>query len=184
MEPTPNTSSNPQARLTGAVYLAYFLTAMLGQGLISDKLVFLGTTANLISAALYAVLTILLYLLFKPVNRNLSLLAAILSLAGCVCTVLTIFHLAAARTPLFFFAPYCLLLGYLILRSTFLPRALGVLMMLAGIGWILFLIPPIGTPLTVPIEGLGILAEALLMLWLLIKGVNIPRWHRQATQTT
>ena len=60
--------------------------------------------------------------------------------------------------------------------STFLPRALGILMLLAGVGWLVFLTPP-GPRLTVGIEVLGIAAELLLMIWLLVAGVNAQRWR-------
>jgi hypothetical protein len=51
-------------------------------------------------------------------------------------------HLAPYKiSSLVFFGPYCLLIGYLIFRSTFLPRILGVLMALAGLGWLIFLSP-------------------------------------------
>ena len=51
----------------------------------------------------------------------------------------------------------------------------GALFMLAGLGWLIFL-SPLGTALTIPIEELGILAEASLMLWLLVFGLNAERW--------
>ena len=38
-----------------------------------------------------------------------------------------------------FFGVYCLLIGYLIFKSAFLPRILGVLMAFAGLGWLTFL---------------------------------------------
>lgn len=61
------------------------------------------------------------------------------------------FHVAPlSRSPLLFFGPYCLLIGYLILRSTFLPRILGVLMALAGFGSLAFLSPPSTTLLREP----------------------------------
>jgi hypothetical protein len=82
-------------------------------------------------------------------------------------------------SSLAFFAPYCLLIGYLIFKSTFLPRFLGVLMALAGIGWLLFL-SPLASGLATYLTILGLLAEASLMLWLLVKGVDIPRWKEQA----
>jgi Domain of unknown function (DUF4386) len=71
-----------------------------------------------------------------------------------------------------FFAFYCLLIGYLILRSTFLPRILGVLMMLAGLGWLIFLSPPLASSLARYIQVFGFLAEVSLMLWLLVRGVD------------
>jgi hypothetical protein len=111
----------------------------------------------------------------------LSLLAALISLAGSILGILDLFHLNPRNiSPLLFFAPYCLLIGLLILRSTFLPRLLGWLMVLAGLGWLAFLFPQVASHLSIYIEGVGILAEASLMFWLLVKGVNVARWMEQA----
>jgi Domain of unknown function (DUF4386) len=171
-----------RARLTGLVYLLYFVTAVLAQVLASRKLVFCGDALNVIADAVYVVLALLLYFLFKPVNRNLSLVAALFSLAGCVVGLLGIFHLAPRHfSPLWFFGPYCLLIGVLILRSTFLPPPLGWLMAAAGLGWLAYLIPQIAKHFSAPIEGVGIVAEASLMLWLLVMGVDEERWRQQAT---
>ena len=57
-------------------------------------------------------------------------------------------------------------------------------MVFAGLGWLAFLSPPIALHLALYIEALGILAEASLMLWLLVMGVNIPRWQQQAAART
>jgi hypothetical protein len=174
-------SPRPRARITGVVYLFYFLTAILAQFLVGRKLVALGNATNLIATAFYVVLTLLFYAMFKPVNRNLSLLAALFSLAGCVVMTLGLFPLVSLPiNPLLFFGPYCLLIGYLIFRSTFLPRILGVLMALAGLGWLAFLSPNLAHSLSLCIEGLGIFAEASLMLWLIVMGVNVQRWKEQA----
>jgi Domain of unknown function (DUF4386) len=164
-----------RARLTGAVYLLYFVTAILGEFLTSRRHDSYGLAVNLISAAFYVALTILFFYLFKPVNLRLSFFAAIISLAGCAVTVLNLFHLASRISPLLFFGPYCLLLGYLIFRSTFLPRFLGGLMALAGLGWLTFPLLSESSRMIPYLEGLGILAEGLLMLWLLILGVNLRR---------
>jgi hypothetical protein len=82
---------------------------------------------------------------------------------------------------LVFFAVYCLLIGYLILRSTFLPRFLGALMVLAGLGWLTFSYEPLADHLSPYIQVLGIVAEGLLMLWLLVMGVKAERWQEQAS---
>ena len=169
-----------KARFTGAVYLLYFLTAILAEFLVNHGHGAYGLAVNLISAAFYVAVTVLFYYLFKPVNAGLSFLAAVISLVGCLITVLNLFHVAEQISPLLFFGPYCLLLGYLILRSAFLPRVLGVLMVLAGLGWLTFLTRGATSHLVPYLEGLGILAEGLLMLWLLILGVNPQRWTEQA----
>jgi hypothetical protein len=169
-----------KARVTGVVYLLYFLTAIYASLLVSRGHGSYGLAFNLFAVALYVVLTILFYSMFKPVNTRLSLLAAVVSLAGCLITVLNFFHLATQINPLVCFGPYCFLLGSLILRSMFLPRILGVLMMLAGLGWLTFLILPATSHLSRYLEALGIFAEGLLMLWLLTFGVNSQRWTEQA----
>ncbi len=48
---------------------------------------------------------------------------------------------------LVFFGLHCLGVGYLILRSTFLPRLIGALMLIAGFGWLTFLSPPLANSL-------------------------------------
>ena len=92
-------------------------------------------------------------------------------------------HVQSTSVELVFFAFYDLLIGYLIFRSAFLPRMLGVLMALAGLGWLSFLSPPLVTALSPDIQILGFLAEFVLLLWLLIKGVNVQRWQEQAGTT-
>jgi hypothetical protein len=170
----------PRARIAGLIYLLYFLTAIVAASMAGRGFVLSGKVINLIAYAFYIAVTLLFYALFKPVSKMVSLLAAVVSLAGCAVSVLNLFHVASRVNPLFFFGPYCLLLGYLILRSTFLPRVLGVLLVLAGVGWLMFLWPPVALTLSTYIEVVGIVAEAGLMLWLVARGVNVERWRAQA----
>ena len=171
----------PRARITGLVYLLYFLTAVSDQTFVGRDRVLVFDAVNLLAYAFYVAVTLLFYYLFRPVNRSLSLLAAIFSLVGCANDVLSLFNRAPYKiSSLAFFGPYCLLIGYLIFRSTFLPRMLGVLMALAGVGWLIFL-SPLASQLSTYLTILGFLAEASLMLWLIVKGVNIPRWKEQAS---
>jgi hypothetical protein len=172
---------NPNARMTGAVYLLYFLTAIPAEFLVDRKLVFYRSAVNLVATAFYIVLTLLFYGMFKPVNRNLSLLAALSSLAGCIVMTFDLFLPSSPISPLLFFGPYCLLIGYLIFRSRFLPRILGLLMAFAGLGWLAFLFPTVAHTLSLYIEVLGIFAEASLMLWLIVMGVNVQRWKEQSS---
>ena len=232
MERIAEASLRPRARITGVVYLLYFLTAIIGEfflrGLVVDgdaaatannilaheSLFRLGLATGLISTAGYIAVTALFYDLFKAVSRSLSLLAAFFSLVGCaILAFASLFQLAplvvlggsqylsvfkveqlralalmflelntqAGNICVVFFGVYCLLIGYLIFRSTFLPRLLGVLMALAGLGWLTFLSPPLANHLSPYNLVLGFLAELALMLWLLVRGVNVQRWKEQAS---
>ena len=90
-----------------------------------------------------------------------------------------------AAIALVFFGFYALLTGYLIIRSTFLPRILGVVSVLGGLGWLSFLYPPLGYRLFPYIAALGLRGAASLVLWFLVFGVNEQRWKGQASlQTT
>jgi hypothetical protein len=71
-----------------------------------------------------------------------------------------------------FFGVYCLLIGYLILRSTFVPRVLGVLMMCAGLGWLTYLSPRLAHTLSPYILAPGFIGEGSLTLWLLVARVD------------
>jgi len=79
-----------------------------------------------------------------------------------------------------FFGIWLATIGYLIFRSTFLPRVIGVALMLEGLGWATFLSPPVGVALFPLIAALGVLGEIPLTLWLLVKGVDPERWREQA----
>jgi len=85
---------------------------------------------------------------------------------------------------LVFFGFFCICTGYLIFKSTFLPRVLGVLMAIAGLcyltnSFVLFLAPRLAHQFFYILMPAGI-AELLLTLWLLVKGVNVQRWKEQA----
>ena len=181
MERIAESSPRPMARITGVVYLLYFLTAVSSEVFVGRGRPVLFDSVNLIADTFYIAVTLLFYYLFKPVNRSLSLLAAIFSLVGCSNDVLGLLDLAPYKiSSLVFFGPYCLLLGYLIFRSTFLPRILGVPMAFAGLGWLIFL-TPLANHLSTYLKVLGFLAELSLMLWLIVVGVNVQRWKEQAS---
>lgn len=224
-----------RARITGVVYLLFFVTAVLSalvppgiggpNGVPADAAAFansvvankswyeVGVALGLISTAFYVALAGLFYVMFRPVSRTLALLMAFFSLVGSIVTVIgSLLQLApvtvldgssylnafdpkqiqaiallllrisalSGGVALVFFGVFQLLLGYLIFRSGFLPRLIGVLIAVAGVGWLTFLYPPLSTFLLSPLEVLGFAAEAALMAWLIIFGVNEQRWRERA----
>lgn len=82
-----------------------------------------------------------------------------------------------------FFGCYDLLIGYLAYKSTFIPRPIGVLMVITGLGWLTFFIPPIAAYL-LPYSAIiaGIVGEGAMILWLLVMGVNSERWNERASK--
>jgi hypothetical protein len=90
---------------------------------------------------------------------------------------------------LFFIGCSSVVMGHLLLRSTFVPRILGPLMMIDGLGYLTFslasfLSPPVAAHIYpyVPFVT-ALLGEGALFLWLIIKSVNAERWREQAAAT-
>jgi hypothetical protein len=166
-----------KARIAGACYLVTFVTGVLALVLVRGRL-----AVNLVATVFYLAVTLLFYDLFKPVSRSLSFLAAIFSLAGCAVGVLAAFQVPFPVNPLVFFGFYCILIGYLIFRSTFLPRFLGALMAFGGLGWLTFLWPPLARSLAPYNLAPGMLGEGVLTVWLLAKGVDPERWEDEAAR--
>jgi hypothetical protein len=81
---------------------------------------------------------------------------------------------------LVFFGFWLIPTGYLIIRSSFMPRIIGVLLMLDGIGWVTYLWPPLASSLYPIIALVAAFGELPLLLWLLVVGVNAQRWKEQA----
>jgi hypothetical protein len=177
MERIAEASPRFKARIAGVFYLLTFLTG--GAALFVRGR--LGFAAGLIAGACYIAVTLFFYYMFKPVNRSLSLLAAIFSLVGCAIGPLSLFvHAASHISPLVFFGFYCLLIGYLIFRSTFLPQILGALMAFGGLGWLTFVSARLANYLSPYNFVPGMFGEGALTLWLLVMGLDVPRWEEQA----
>jgi hypothetical protein len=87
-----------------------------------------------------------------------------------------------------FFGLHTLLLGYLVYKAGFLPRLLGVLMVVASFGYLLdsfgnFLLPQYDALYASVVVVLALLGELPLALWLSIKGVNVERWEKRALKS-
>jgi hypothetical protein len=182
-EQVAEASPRRKARIAGVFYLLTILTGAFA-AFVSGKLVVYSEAASLAASACYAAVTFLFYGLFKPVDTSLSLIAAVFSLAGCILGVLSVLHLVpsiiSSVNPLVLFGVYCLLIGYLIFQSTFLPRILGALMAFGGLGWLTFVSPELADYLSPYNLAPGMLGEGALTVWLLVFGVNAERWTEQA----
>jgi hypothetical protein len=95
-------------------------------------------------------------------------------------TLLLIVNDRGAGVALAFFGIETVLEGWLIFRSTFLPRWLGVISILAGIGWLTFLSPTLGYAAFNIVALFALVGAVLLIGWLLVKGVDAERWRALA----
>jgi hypothetical protein len=218
---------NKNARIAGLIYFLYFVTHILSD-VIRDGLIVTGEAAatasnilahkglftitsvgDLIAAALFALSAWALYVLLKPVNKNLALLFLLLNLVGvaiqCVSDVLlfaspllmdgssflkvfqadqlqalAMFFLNLREKGFLisqlFFGAWLFPLGYLVFKSGFLPKILGVVLMVHCFTWVStffqsFLFPGF-VAITYVSWPLGFIAEVGLTLWLLIMGAK------------
>jgi hypothetical protein len=83
-----------------------------------------------------------------------------------------------------FWGLWLLPMGYLVFKSGFLPRIIGVLLIIGGFGYImdsaaLFLLPD----LKIDVSQFTFIGELFMLLWLLIKGVNLEKWKKRALES-
>jgi hypothetical protein len=166
-----------KARIAGALYWLSVLIVSFSELFARG---WLNIAGGLIAVLGMAAMTLLLYDVFKPVNRSLSLLAAFSSLVGLSFEALR-WQPRGVNVAIVFSGLFCLLIGYLIFRSTFLPRILAALMAFAGLGWLTYLSTQLAINLSPYNLALGLLGEGLVMLWLLVIGLNAQKWKELAT---
>lgn len=169
----------------------------------------IGITGDLASAVFFLLAAWALYVLLKPVNRDLALLFLLLNLGGVAVYSINLLNQFAAVLLLssadylkvfqadqlqalamfflslhhngywiaqIFFGAWLFPLGYLVYKSGFLPRILGIVMMIHFVGWTMtslqfFLFPGLGAILYLT-GTLGFISEGGLTLWLLIMGAK------------
>ena len=157
----------------------------------------LGILADGVMLMSYVVVTALLYSLFKPVNATVAFLAVLFSLVGIAIlgasmAILLLpiqmdgpsiaynalrLHGAAFNLTGLFFGPYCLLIGWLVVQSRWLPLAIGWLMMLAGAAFVFdasleLVAPAIARNIPEAILLISLVAEGALAIWLLAFGIR------------
>lgn len=168
----------------------------------------IAAVALLLATFCYVAVVGLLNELLTPVQPGTSRIAVLFGLAGCIIGASTAtlqltaaalstqaelpvmapsiqaLLLASARgnsVGLTLFGVYCLLLGWLVFRSGFIPKLFGVLLMVSGATWLagnlLLLVEPDLAQQFLLIVGVAALGEILFAMWLFFKGVDVDRWH-------
>jgi hypothetical protein len=176
MERIAEVSPRFKARMAGVLYFFSLLTAGFTETFVRGRLNYAGGYIAILGMI---AVTLILYDIFKPVNRGLSLLAVSFAFVGLAFEALRL-QPHGVNIALVFHGFYCMLIGYLILKSTFLPRFLGMLMAFAGLAWLAFLSNWLVNYLSPYNLAFGLLGDMSVFLWLIVKGVNVLRWKEQA----
>ena len=149
-------------RVAGLIYVAFLLLSFAGTTLRNVPL-------QLVANATGFVLAVLLYRLFAPAEPLVALV--LLPLAFVHYLIQGVGQVRSdtgmLRLALVPFAAYLIVLGYLIARSTFAPGGLGVLIVLAGVAWLIAVAPGVPTWSTLAVVVFGVVAEVTLAIWLL-----------------
>ncbi len=224
------------ARLAGVLYLLIFIIGFYGVFVRSQLVVSgdftatarnimdsqsewrTGLGADLVMQILDVPVMLILFLLLRPVNKNLALFALLFNLIQTAVLVVNKVNLVkvllllgngdylkAFGAPhlyaqtylaiqsydyefgigLVFFGFASLVYGYLIFKSGFLPKAIGVLMQIAGLCYLtnsfaLLLAPEVAKIIFPEIMVPIVIGELSLCLWLMIKGVKVTVWFDKA----
>ena len=88
-----------------------------------------------------------------------------------------------AAIAVVFFGFHGVMTGWLIIRSTYMPRFLGWVSVVGGIGWLTFLWPPLGYRLNLYIAAVGILGSLATIVWLIVVGVKEDKFTEQSRAT-
>lgn len=153
---------------------------------VSSDLAWLAVLFNLVSISLEAAYVLHLLGAVFPLG-NASYLRAFSPDQLYAMTYLSLkSHSSGFAVSLVFFGCFCLVVGYLIFKSTYLPKAIGILMQVAGLCYLtnsfaLILAPPVANRLFPAILFPAFVGEMSVCLWLLLKGVNLQKWTERAT---
>ena len=220
------------ARIAGALYLFFIIATAIANIARSKLIIFgdavatadniqaseglfrIGFLSDILAGILFFLAAWALYVLLKPVNKNIALLFLLLNLGGAAVQCLNMLNLFSAALLLsgaeylkvfqldqlqalallflnlhesgfmiaqFFFAAWLFPLGYLVHRSGYLPKFLGIILMVEFFAWLLyplqfFLFPSVFV--TYLSSAVGFIGEFSLALWLLIMGAkehNLPQ---------
>lgn len=231
------TSPGVLARIGGVLYLIIIAGGLFGEAVIRNGIIVpgdatataanlrameslwrVGTAAELFMLICTVGLTLIFFILLRPVSRDLALLAVFFNLVSITVEAINEQQLLAALSPLgnaeylkafepeqlyalaslalkaysygfgtslIFFGCECLILGYLLFRSGYLPKPIGILMAVAGLCYLtnsfaLIAAPTVANQLFPAILIPAFLGEASLCFWLLLKGVNVEQWKKRA----
>jgi len=169
-----------------AVTLTWILFVLLRP--VNGDLALLGVFFNLISIAIEAIIQLNFVAALFPLS-NVSYLQTFSREQRSILAFLSArLYSYGFGVSLLFFSGYCLVMGYLIFRSAYFPKVLGVLLQIAGLcyatnSFALVLAPEFADRIFFFILLPAFIGELSLALWLSFKGVNAAKWQEKASRS-
>jgi len=232
------TSPQVYARIGGVLYLIIIVVGLFDEAFVRDRIIVssdatatatnirsleslwrFGIAAEFFLLICAVALTLIFFVLLRPVSRDLALLAVFFNLVSVAVEAAVQLYLLGALfllgkaeylrafepeqlyalaslsvkshsygfgVALIFFGCVCLIDGYLIFRSDYFPKTIGVLMAIAGLSYLtnsfaLILAPTFANRIFPAVLVPAFVGESSLCLWLMVKGVNVPKWEEKAS---
>lgn len=152
----------------------------------NERLFGFAIVGYLIVLVLDSIIGLALYVVLKPANKNLASLTAVLRLLYAFTLIIGLFALAIQFIDVYdyaslklvgyiFFALHILVLGYSVFKSGYIPKSLGVLLVIASFTYIVFFVDfHLSEILEVIIMSTMAVAELALSIWLIVKRKRLP----------
>ncbi|HQY92904.1 MAG: DUF4386 domain-containing protein [Caldilinea sp.] len=193
-----------------ALIVAGDMSATASQIAANQSIFRLSMVSALLAQLVNIAVVLTLYKLLQPVNATIARLMVLFSLLAVPIAMLNEVNHAAvlllvnsadqssALMALFlelhrygvqiagiFWGLWLFPMGYLVFKSTYLPKLIGVLLMIGCLGYVadslvFLLFPTFG----VTFSEFTFIGEVALPVWLLVKGVNVQRWNERARNAT
>ena len=200
-----NLSTSKAAMVVGVAFIASVLIVTLVDDFLLANFVVPGDTAALANdieasrrrfgfavggyllvLALDAIIGLALYVVLKPTNKNLALLTAVLSGLYSWTLIIGVFALAFQSIDVYsyasikllgyvFFALHIFVLGYSVFKSGYIPKSLGILLVVASFTYLVFFVDfHLPETLVIIIMSTMAVAELSLSIWLIVKRNRLP----------
>jgi len=191
--------------IPNTIIVADDMVATANNILANESLFRLGIVSALLVQVVNIFVVLLLYKLLKPVNKNMAILMVLFILLGAPIAMLNEVNQAAvllladggelsqALMALFidmhefgiqiasiFWGLWLFPMGYLVFKSNYIPKIIGILLMVGCVGYlfdaiVFFLFPDVG----LAVAQFTFIGELLLPLWLVIMGVNVEQYEKR-----
>jgi len=233
------TSPQVYARNAGILYLLIIILGAVNQIFIRGRIIVsddavstannimasqslwrIGIAGDIIMHLFDIAIMLILYVLLKPINKNLTLIAVLFNVIQTAVLVLNKLNLVIpllllgnadylqviepsqlyALSNLFlkahdlgfsigliFFGFACLTYGYLIFNSGYFPKVIGILVLIAGLSYLMnsftLILAPDYSGKILPVLAFALIGELAFSLWLIVKGVNLQKWEKRTLES-